>query len=171
MKLNMVNAAMSILARGSGEMLAACGVSPADFSKTTGTAPWLASDRQVVRNTLDALLHGAMDAIGVPRFEVSAEYVAAALAMFVAPVNLQVACRWMESARPIDALSSSTDTAAEPLTSQQMHALAIMALSDADGCAEFRSAFEKRVSMHIEHAEREQGEDSPISKTPKTPKQ
>lgn len=152
MNLAIMLSAMSVLARGSAESLASLGVSEPDFKLTTGSVPWLAADRQRVRNTLDAVLHGAMDATGQPRFEVSAEYVAAALAMFVAPVNLQVACRWMESARPVDDLAASSDTSASPLTAQQMHALCILALGDDAALAAFRDKFEKRVNLSIAHA-------------------
>ncbi len=58
---------------------------------------WLSSERNVVRNTFDGLLFQSLDMLGLPRFILPVEYVAAAIVVFVHPVNYFTACLWSES--------------------------------------------------------------------------
>ncbi len=58
---------------------------------------WLASERNVVRNTFDGLLFQSLDMLGLPRFILPVEYVAAAIVAFVHPINFFTACLWSES--------------------------------------------------------------------------
>lgn len=83
----------------------ALGVSGADFSLVCGTVPWVGSDRGRVTGVLTLLTHGVLDAVGLPRIEVPAEFVASILSTFVFPGNLAVACRWMEAGPTAEALS------------------------------------------------------------------
>jgi hypothetical protein len=87
---------MKILEKG-GELVQAdlLGVSQEDLALATGKAPWVATDRQAVRRTLDALMFGVIDAQGLPRFELPSEYCAAIIAVFVDPCNYFAACSWI----------------------------------------------------------------------------
>ena len=46
---------------------------------------WLSSDRSTVRNTFDNMLFQSLDMLGLPRFILPVEYVAAAIVSFVHP--------------------------------------------------------------------------------------
>ena len=58
---------------------------------------WLSSDRSTVRNTFDNMLFQSLDMLGLPRFILPVEFVAAAIVSFVHPVNFFTACLWSES--------------------------------------------------------------------------
>ena len=69
-----------------------------DFAFLTGFSPWVATDRARVRRVVEAAIYGTLDYLGMPRFAVSAEYVAAAISYYVHPVNIKTACMVMEGA-------------------------------------------------------------------------
>lgn len=148
--LQKVKSAFDVLARGSAEHLAGMGITEADWNLFTGAAPWTAADRNRVRNTCDAVTHGALDFLGLPRFEVPAEYIAAVITMFVGPVNWQVAARWFETGRTTEDLASLPDTGAAPMSAQQLFSLCLEA--NDDDVSAFRAKFEKRVGRAVAHA-------------------
>ena len=80
------------------DSLEAFGISESDYKLVTGPKPWLAVDRRRVERVLDTLLHGTVDIIGMDRFEIPVEYIAAVYATFVSPSNLMVACSWRSGA-------------------------------------------------------------------------
>jgi len=67
-----------------------------DYDFLTGTKLWTAMERSQVRRVVEAAVYGSLDYLGLPRFAVPAEYVAAAIAMYVHPVNLMTACAVMD---------------------------------------------------------------------------
>lgn len=148
-----VKSAMNVLLAGAAAHLVSMGVSKADFARLTGNTPWLAADRSGVRNTLDAVMFASMDYIGTVRFEVPAEYVAAAIATFVSPVNQFTACRWMESGRTAQDLSANPSSGAAPMSAPQLYAL--VNLISADDVSDFAAKFEKKTKWAIEHAQEE----------------
>lgn len=62
-----------------------------DFAFLTTDKMWTGADRQRVRLCVEACVYGACDVVGMPRFEVPAEYVAAAIAYYVHPINIKYA--------------------------------------------------------------------------------
>ena len=58
---------------------------------------WLAADRQTVRNAFDTVLFDCLDKLGLPRFTLPVEFVAAGVVMFVHPANFFTMCLWSES--------------------------------------------------------------------------
>ena len=63
------------------------GITEDDFQLVTGDIPWIGADRHRVVAVLNSLIHGTVDLLGLPRIEVPAEFTAAAIAIFVAPLD------------------------------------------------------------------------------------
>lgn len=158
-QLQVIKGAMQALATGSATgSLEALGILPSDLQTTLGKLPWQANERHLVTKTLDILMYGTMDLLGLPRFQVPAEYVAATIAMFVQPLNLMVACRWMEAGQPtVDYLGNPTVATSnqEPVESSQLFALCLQVVNDIDIPA-FKRQFEARITMSIEAVKGEQ---------------
>lgn len=148
LKLSAARGAMKLLAEASNvELFDTFGMTKDEIRLVLGSNPWIAGNRQVVRKCLDNLCAGVMDTVGVARFEMPAEYVAAVIAGFVHPTNIMIACRWMETQRPIASLwgSNSTEADVNPAT---VFALVCSLLDDA-GCADLHQTFEKKVGNAI----------------------
>lgn len=69
-----------------------------DFNFLTKSDVWVGTDRGRARRCVEAVVYGALDYCGYPRFPAPAEFISAAIAYFVHPVNLQTACLIMEGA-------------------------------------------------------------------------
>lgn len=157
-QLSVIKGAMQALTEGTATgSLSALGLLSDDLKLVTGAIPWTAAERNIVTRTLDALQYGTMDLIGLPRFTIPAEYVAAAIAMFVHPTNIMVACRWLESGQNSanylgDPSGSSTNT--EEIEASQLFALVIQTLNTVDAPL-FRKQFETRVTMSANTGERD----------------
>ena len=74
---------------------------------------------------MDSVLFGALDVLGLPRFELPAEYIAAWIALLVSPVNYETACVWYHGAQPVENLAETPEIApiAEGITARQLFAL------------------------------------------------
>jgi len=109
--------------------LALIGISQSDYDKATGATPWSTEDRNKVVQTLKALMFGATDTLGFPRFRLPAEYVAAAIVMFVHPYNSRYACLALEkSSSPADKLSKGDDS--EDVSASQLFSLVVELYAD-----------------------------------------
>lgn len=69
-----------------------------DFDFFVGDRIWLATDRSRARRCVEAAVYGTLDFVGYPRFPAPVEFIAAAIAHFVNPINIQTACLIMEGA-------------------------------------------------------------------------
>lgn len=141
--------AMRLFSRGAGDFVIDC--QPEDRELLISDVPWTALDRSRVQRAIEALVCGALDASGIPRFTLPAEFLAGAIAVAVAPINVLVACaiacdRVPVRTAPIGA-SSSTEQDAEYLSPAQMSALVLLAKSRDKG---FRSAFLARLDAVTE---------------------
>src|SRR5690606_40661943 len=54
---------------------------------------WIATDRSRDRRCVEACVYGTLDFVGYPRFPAPVEFIAAVIAYYVHPVNIQTACR------------------------------------------------------------------------------
>src|SRR5262249_52203693 len=55
-------------------------------------------DRSRARRCVEACVYGTLDFVGYPRFPAPVEFIAAGIAYYVHPVNIQTACLIMERA-------------------------------------------------------------------------
>lgn len=69
-----------------------------DFDFLTGEKIWIATDRNRARRCVEACVYGTLDFVGYPRFPAPVEFIAAVIAYYVHPVNVQTACLVMEGA-------------------------------------------------------------------------
>ena len=129
--------------------LRAYGVSQADIDLLMKKGPWLAADRNTIRSVIDTLVYGSMDAVNTPRFDPPAEYFAAIIFSFVAPVNAMVACSWVQGTPRAEELSGGALKNAPPVTARQMFAL-VVRLGACDGSV--AHAFRKSCGYAIERS-------------------
>src|SRR5205807_781792 len=69
-----------------------------DFDFLTSNKVWIATDRYRARRCFEACVYGTLDLAGYARFPARVEFVAAVIAYYVHPVNIQTACLIMEGA-------------------------------------------------------------------------
>lgn len=133
------------------DSLSSFGISDSDWKLTTRRAPWIATDRGRVSRTLDSLIHGTIDLVGLPRFLVPAEYIAAVLVCFVSPGNLMLAAAWRDGAPTAERLAGEENTfGAEPVRAARLFSLCCELFSSDNGqISASRASFEKRVGLAI----------------------
>src|SRR5499433_4513251 len=69
-----------------------------DFDFLTSNKVWIATNRSRARRCVEACVYGTRVFVGYPRFPAPVEFIAAVIAYYVHPVNIQTACLIMESA-------------------------------------------------------------------------
>src|SRR5688500_7250728 len=69
-----------------------------DVDFLTSNKVWIATDRSRARRCVEACVYGTLDFVGYPRFPAPVEFIAAVIAYYVHPVNIQTACLIMEGA-------------------------------------------------------------------------
>lgn len=67
-----------------------------DYEFFVGNRLWIATERARARKCVESAVYGALDLLGFARFSAPVEFVAAAIAYYVHPVNIQTACLVME---------------------------------------------------------------------------
>src|SRR5207249_10368223 len=70
-----------------------------DFDFLTSNKVWIATDRSRARRCVEACVYGTLDFVGYPRFPAPVEFIAAVIAYYVHPVNIQTACLRSEERR------------------------------------------------------------------------
>src|SRR5258708_623806 len=60
-----------------------------DFDFLTSNKVWIATDRSRARRRVEACVYGTLDFVGYPRFPAPVEFIAAVIAYYVHPVNIQ----------------------------------------------------------------------------------
>lgn len=152
LSLDTARGAMRMLATGEyAQVYHGLGLTEEDYQLLTGTTLWMASERPRVRRCLDAFSAGVMDLLGVPHFELPAEYVAAVICAVVKAPNIQLACRWMEGMRPANELAGATQNAFI-IDPTQLFALCCQ-LYDDKAAEKVREGFEKKVFRALHQAE------------------
>src|SRR4051794_41463799 len=81
-----------------------------DFDFLTSNKVWIATDRSRARRCVEACVYGTLDFVGYPRFPAPVEFIAAVIAYYVHPVNIQTACLIMEGARSEERFSRNAET-------------------------------------------------------------
>lgn len=112
------------------------GITEDDVSIVTSDEPWLTSDRPVVRKTLDAFIYGTIEALGLARFQLPSEYIAAVISTFVSPCNYFPACTWVTGGVSNEELANGVRGVApqgfEESTPQKLFALVLELEAHAD---------------------------------------
>src|SRR5262249_55026041 len=80
-----------------------------DFDFLTSNKVWIATDRSRARRCVEACVYGTLDFVGYPRFPAPVEFIAAVIAYYVHPVNIQTACLIMEGAEFTENIINSVD--------------------------------------------------------------
>lgn len=93
-----VNYATSVAALRMLQSSAVLDITEEDFDFLTGDKIWIATDRNRARRCVEACVYGTLDFVGYPRFPAPVEFIAAVIAYYVHPVNVQTACLVMEGA-------------------------------------------------------------------------
>lgn len=70
---------------------------------------WVRTERRNAERCIQAVAYGALDVCGLPRFNLPAEFIAAAIALYVHPVNQQLACAFMEGVSYADEMSGQSE--------------------------------------------------------------
>lgn len=138
---------MRLLAEGTASAdFSSLGIHQEDHDLLTGDRLWVAPERYKVTQLVDQIVWGTMDIIGVPRFAISAEYMAAVIAMFIHPTNIFVACQWL--AREMDN-SSLADGAEErgAVLIRPGQLFALVGEIHSTDISSFQSRFNKRVGL------------------------
>lgn len=99
-------------------------IDPKDMELVMSDVPWGRKHRIPVIQTMEKLIHGSLEAVDLPKFEVPSEYIAAVIASVCAPTNFQVACRWIERGISHSA-SAIEDGSMEPIKAAQLFVLVI----------------------------------------------
>src|SRR2546421_216468 len=60
-----------------------------DFDFLTSNKVWIATDCSRARRCVEACVYGTLDFVGYPRFPAPVEFIAAVIAYYVHPVNIQ----------------------------------------------------------------------------------
>src|SRR5713226_10546022 len=69
-----------------------------DFDFLSRNKAWIATDRSRARRCVEARVDGTLDFAGYPRIPAPVEFIAAVIASYVHPVNIQTACLLMSGA-------------------------------------------------------------------------
>src|SRR5689334_15846334 len=69
-----------------------------DFDFVTSNKFWIATDRSRARRCVEASAYATLDVVGYPRVPAAVEFIAAVIAYYAHPVNIQTACLIMEGA-------------------------------------------------------------------------
>lgn len=145
--------AMTMIAQqGSVGFLDLIGLSQEDFKKVSGKVPWLPSDRNRVEAILRTLISGVLDASGMKRFRIPAELVAASIAVYVSPVNIPLACAFLEGAKTANDMSRGGNDEFVSCSAEQLYTLIVM-FHGSDAHNDARRLFEKNTKLELDKLE------------------
>jgi len=149
MNLRIALGSMRLLASmGHKGMLDGLGVSKGDFLRLVGDDPWTASERTRMGNLLHVMANCSIDAQGLPRFALPAEYLAAVITMFCKGVNVMAACNFAPPAIAA-ADAGRGNGGAKSCTPSQLFALVLDLYSD-PGSSQARAMFEKNTKLELD---------------------
>lgn len=119
MNLRYQSAVASMKVLGANALLE---ISKDDLKFITTGRIWQTSDRARGRRIIESIAFGSLDATGLPRFPLPAEFVATVIAIFVHPENWLVACNMMEGAEWSENIVNKVE---EPLKAETLFAMVI----------------------------------------------
>src|SRR5438270_12968150 len=83
---------------------------------------WIATDRSRARRSVEACVYGTLDSVGYPRFPAPVDFIAAVIAYYVPPVNIQTACLIMEGAEYTENIINGVE---RPVKAAELFAFAL----------------------------------------------
>lgn len=131
-------------------LLDSLGISQTDFDRLVGTDPWSLSERNRMASAMHNLMYASLDSMGLPRFPMPAEMLAAVITVFISGVNVMAACLFVVPSKPAEALARAVEV--DPCTPQQIFALVTMMYSD-HGRNQARELFEKKCGVRLNKTE------------------
>lgn len=137
--------------------LSSLGISLDDYKLLTQSTPWTGIDRQRVSRTIQSVCYALLDVLGIPRFDVPAEYLGAVLSIFVHKSNLMLACVYSDRLKTCNDMLCP-DSEGEPVSPSTLFCLCLQFLEDPLRSNTALNAFNKRVGLRELTAE-----DSPPS--------
>lgn len=130
------------------DIVMSLGCTEADWKMVRGSKPWLGKDRPRVVRLLEGCFYGLIDTLGVPRFEVPAEFVAGTITIICHPTNYWVASAWLGNQRSSEDILSEDIEGIEEVKPQQIFALCLEAESD-EICAHVMQEFNNKVTVKL----------------------
>ncbi len=143
--------------------VASLGITPSQIDFVTQEIPWVGVDRPGVVRSLETLIYSSVEVLGLPRFRVPGEYVAALICSVVAPVNIHLACVWLQR----EASGSSEQLASTPEAGEvdAVHASKLFALCcalyDTRERTAASAAFDRMVEAAVNRARAGQEQGGP----------
>lgn len=146
--------AMQLIKAASSSMNA-IGVTEEEYRLLTQSQPWLGPEHNRVRRTLDTMIWGSLDLAGLPRLQPPAEYLAAAIASFVAGSNILAACRLLEGLPPADELVAGKGKTDTVVRADHLFTFILQLLGDQSAA---KDVFEKQLGIRASQALEETGD-------------
>src|SRR5260370_2480653 len=94
-----------------------------DFDFLTSHNVWSATDRSRARRCVEVCVYGALHFIGYPRFPAPVEFIAAVIAYYVHPFNIQTACLIMEGAEFTENINNGVE---RPVKAAELFAFTLL---------------------------------------------
>src|SRR5258708_6813796 len=114
-----------------------------DFDFLMSKKVWIATDRSRARRCVEACVYGPLDFVGYPRFPAPVEFIAAVIAYYVHPVNIQTACLIMEGAEFTETIIHGVE---RPVKAADLFAFALRVRAGKSGV---HTDFEENVCQTI----------------------
>lgn len=133
------------------------GITIEDYNLVRRDTQWKNTERTRVMRTIDALVYGTTDVLGLDRISLPAEYLAAIVTAYVHPVNRLVVCHWLTAQQMSNGSAAdiaeigNTKAAVDQVTVRQLFAL-VLQLSDGAQASAARKSFEERINKRLAKA-------------------
>lgn len=150
LQLQIAVSGMKIIGQlGQAGQLDTLGISEADYKRLCSSTPWLPTEKHRMTAVLHSLIMGSVDALGLPRFQIPAEYMAAGICVFVHPVNIHAACIFSCTTGESELMTRGDMTTVRP---EQIFAL-VQAMYDNVARTDARMSFERSVGLAMDAAQ------------------
>lgn len=151
--LDVALAAMNYLSRQGREgYLDGIGVNQVLFDRFVGEDPWSSLERSQMCQVGMALTQGAAHQLGLPPFDMPAEWVAAVIATFVHPSNVYAACHYLASSGMVGVEEMGRPMSKpEAVLPQRLFALVLQLVASPQRSSA-RAMFEKKTGIALERA-------------------
>lgn len=137
-----LTSALTAISNGAGDTVLS--LSQSDKDLLMSDVLWLPSERARAARLVEQCCFGSLDALGLQRFQLPAEWIASVIAHFVEPINWQVAAFSLCNGT-ID-LDQALGGEIEPVKAEKLYSMVLLA---SGGIDKHRSAFEARTAVKM----------------------